>query len=83
MGIPAVTVPGRVLAAWATSLNLSHPWNAGLPVWLSLLGTSLSDASSGASDLPQFLSVPTCWQARYPSFDINIVCTAASSESAL
>ncbi|KAH6924412.1 hypothetical protein HPB50_016973 [Hyalomma asiaticum] len=30
---------------------------------LSLLGTSLCDASSGASHPLQFLSAPTCWQA--------------------
>ncbi|KAH6947436.1 hypothetical protein HPB50_018923 [Hyalomma asiaticum] len=48
----------RVLAARATSLDLSRPWKAGLPLWLSLLGTSLCDASSGASHPPQFLSDP-------------------------
>ncbi|KAH6941856.1 hypothetical protein HPB50_023662 [Hyalomma asiaticum] len=42
-GVPAVTVPGRVLTARVKYPNLSCLWKAGLPVWLSLLGTSLRD----------------------------------------
>ncbi|KAH6947786.1 hypothetical protein HPB50_021426 [Hyalomma asiaticum] len=45
-----------VLASWVTSPDLSRLWRAGLPVWLSLLGMSLCDASSGPSHPPQILS---------------------------
>ncbi|KAH6947536.1 hypothetical protein HPB50_019681 [Hyalomma asiaticum] len=72
-GVPAMTVPGQVLAARAMSLDLSRLRKAGFPVWLSLLGMSLCDASSGASHPPQFLS----------GFDGDLVSIVASSKGAL
>ncbi|KAH6924230.1 hypothetical protein HPB50_013939 [Hyalomma asiaticum] len=71
-----VAPSGRVLAARATSPDLSRPWEVGLPVCLSLLGTSLCDASSGASHPLQFLSGADALAGRLARL-ISIAATSA------
>ncbi|KAH6942677.1 hypothetical protein HPB50_009228 [Hyalomma asiaticum] len=71
-----VTVPGWVLAAQATYSDLSRLWKAGLPVWLSLLGTSLCNASSGASHPLQFLS-----GSEVPGRHVSLASPVTSSSS--
>ncbi|KAL1478151.1 hypothetical protein MTO96_035179 [Rhipicephalus appendiculatus] len=60
-GVPAVTVPGRVLRVRASTPVPNRPWRVEPSLWHSLLGTSQCDSSSEAwEQQPLFLPGPLC-----------------------
>ncbi|KAH6928677.1 hypothetical protein HPB50_018436 [Hyalomma asiaticum] len=78
-GLPAVTVQGRILTARSTSPDLMRPRKVGLPAWLSHRATVMLRVEPNTRRSSH--RALTCWQARYPGFNGDLVSIASSSEN--